>query len=280
MTYLQAYKRPYQRLRQTIAGTIVAFIVLVIVVQIFAPHFFSSIFTAIVRPFWRLEFSIENGLLKSPEVLLGENEELRRQLADIQVRLDTIHHIELENDELKNLFGRKSDISVSLSVSNSSTTPNQSESINNNQNYILSAVLKRPPFSPYDELVIDIGSDHDISTSSLVYFSGNVLIGRVVDVLKTTSRVKLFSSPGEKFEVLIGASNIPATAVGRGGGQYEAQVSRDTTVKEGDFVINSSLSNKPFGVVSAVLFDPTQPFETILFAPPVNMYQLRWVLIK
>ncbi len=276
MTYLQAYKRPYQRLRQTIMGIIVGVIVLGIVVQIFAPHFFPSLFTAIVRPFWRLEFSIESGLLKSPTALLNENEELLRQLAEAQVRLDTIGHIELENSELKSLLGRESDINSA----NGSTTVTLSGVLKNSNQYILAAVLKRPPFSPYDELIIDIGKDHEISSSSLVYATGNVLIGRVVDVLNTTAKVKLFSSFGEKFEVIIGSNHVPATAIGRGGGQYEAQVSRDTVVNEGDFVLNSSLNNRPFGIVGAVLFDPTQPFETILFAPPVNMYQLKWVLVK
>jgi cell shape-determining protein MreC len=255
---------------------------------LFTPHLFPSIFTAIARPFWRLEFSIESGALKSPETLLNENEALTSQLADAQVRLDTIGAIESENSELKALLGR--DTTVSATISNSSTSTLSTNSTNsktssksiqrNVETRILAAVLKRPPFSPYDELIIDIGNDYKLSTSSTVYADGGVLIGRVIDVLSTTAKVKLFSSPNEKYEVLVGISHTPATAIGRGGGQYETNVSRDTVVKEGDFVFNSSLSDKPFGIVSAVLLDPTLPFETILFAPPVNVYKLKWVLVK
>ncbi len=259
MTYLQVHKRPYQKMKQTIIWVIGVVVVLVIILQLFAPHFFPSLFTAIARPFWRTEFSIESGALKSPETLLSENEALNRQLADAQVRLDTIHAVELENNELKTLLGRDP---------------------KNQDIRILAAVLKHPPFSAYDELIIDIGHDYNLSTSSQIYASGDILIGHVVDVLNTTAKVKLFSSSNEKYEVLIGPNHTPATAIGRGGGQYEAQVSRETSVKEGDFVLNPSLNDKPFGIVSAVLQDPTQPFETVLFAPPVNIYQLRWVLVK
>lgn len=298
MTYLQAHKRPYQRLKQTVVWTSVVIVVLVIVMQLFAPHFFPSIFSAIARPFWRMEFSAESGALKSPENLLNENEALTRQLADTQVRLDTIGAIESENNELKTLLGRDpgtifdivsnvSSISTSTSIitapasSKSASSKNPSKFVQKNvETRILAAVLQRPPFSPYDELIIDIGHDYNLSTSSMVYVSGGILIGRVVDVLNTTAKVKLFSSPNEKYEVLVGTSHTPATAIGRGGGQYETNVSRDTVVKEGDFVLNSALNDKPFGIVSAVLLDPTLPFETILFAPPVNIYQLRWVLVK
>jgi len=89
----------------------------------------------------------------------------------------------------------------------------------------------------------------------------------------------LFSSPGEKYQVMIGSSHAPISAVGRGGGQYQAQISRDAHVSEGDIVNSPGLNDAPFGIVTAVLSDPAQPFQTVLFAPPVNVYQLRWVLV-
>ena len=79
---------------------------------------------------------------------------------------------------------------------------------------------------------------------------------------------------------MIGTERAAAVAVGRGGGQYEAQLSRDVKVVEGDVVVSPSLNDKAFGIVTGVLSDPTQPFETVLFAPPVNVYQLRWVLVN
>ena len=255
MTYLQANNRSNKRQKRI---TFVSGIVVLVIVGIFiwAPHFFPAVFNSIARPFWRMEFSLQSGSLRSPAQLLNENESLKQQLLDAQVRLQTIQATETENTELKALMGR------------ASTTPR-----------ILAAVLKRPPFSKYDEIIIDAGQDKGFSTTSTVYASGNVLIGKVSDISGETSKVTLFSSPGQKYDVLIGTGHAPATAIGRGGGQYEAQLSRDMKVVEGDIVTSPSLNDKSFGVVTGVLSDPAQPFETVLFAPPVNVYQLRWVLV-
>lgn len=57
-------------------------------------------------------------------------------------------------------------------------------------------------------------------------------------------------------------------------------MARDIPIKEGDFVEVPSLSDLPFAVVTSVISDPAQPFETIMFAPAVNVYQLRWVLVE
>lgn len=261
MTYLQTHRRPYQQQRRALVIIGGVIVVVVGVMHVTLPHLFPAFFTAIARPFWRTEFSIENGALNSPAKLLADNQSLLRQLDEARIRLDTIGAVESENRELKVLLGR------------GTTTPVRNPGI-------LAAVLMRPPLSAYDELIIDIGRDHALATSSLVYVPGDILVGRVVDVLGTTAKVTLFSSAGESYPVLIGQTHAAATAVGRGGGHYEAQVSRDTAVIEGDFVLNAGFSNKPFGIVSAVLLDPTQPFKTVLFAPPVNIYQLRWVVVK
>jgi cell shape-determining protein MreC len=145
--------------------------------------------------------------------------------------------------------------------------------------YILAAVLKHPPRAAYDELIIDAGLDAGFSVGNNVYAVGDLLIGRVFQVLGQTSKVRLFSSPGGTYPVMIGPDHAPATAIGRGGGQYAAELPRDIKVSEGDFVVVPSLNAKPFGVVTSISADPAEPFETILFAPPVNVYSLRWVLV-
>lgn len=245
----------------------------------FAPHAFPAFFTSIARPFWRVEFSIANGSLTSPEQLQMKNVELSNKIAQMEVDLRATDHIRAENNMFKVLLGRRA-TSQELMASSSTLTENDSEYVDPIfSGRILSAVLRRPPMTAYDQLIIDIGTDHGVSTSSLVYAPGNVLIGRIVDVLKNTSRVVLFSSPGESYDVFIGANDVAATAIGRGAGQYEAQVSLGSGVMEGDLVANPGLQENPFGVVTSVSSDPTQPFETIFFAPFVNIFQLRWVTV-
>ncbi len=173
-----------------------------------------------------------------------------------EVQLQSTRALQLENEELKSLLGR------------ASSTPKT-----------LAAILKRPPLVPHDEFIVDIGRDGGIVLGQKVYAPGDVLIGHVVDVMGHTSKVKLLSSPGERYEVLVGEARTPTTAHGRGGGQYLAEVPSDIVVKDGDIIISPALGDAVFGLVTAVVSDPTQPFETILFAPPINIYDLRWILI-
>ncbi|MES2216379.1 MAG: rod shape-determining protein MreC [Patescibacteria group bacterium] len=254
MTYLQP-RNPKSRLSGLLvtAGVI---LILVVGIQFFFPHFFPGFFTSLTQPFWRMEFSISSGSLNSPASLLSQNEELKRQLAAVDVRLQSAQSLEAENAELKAALGR------------ATSTPR-----------ILAAVLKRPPLAPYDELIIDIGKDYAVASGTAVYSPERIRIGTITDVLGQTSKVKLLSSPGEKYEVLIGANKEPATAVGRGGGHYEAKVPQESLISEGDVVINPSINEAPFGVVTAKVSDPAEPFTKVLFAPMVNIYKLRWVLV-
>jgi cell shape-determining protein MreC len=253
-------------------------VVIIIAVQLLVPHFLPSIFTTIARPFWRMEFSVGSGSLESPQTLLAENESLKTQLAALNVQQQSVQAVANDNSELLALLGRTDASAVSTSTAqDASSTP--ISYLKSLPGRILAAVLVRPPQAAYDELIIDIGADHGITLGSKVYAPGNILIGSTTDILGQTSKVKLFSSPGETYSVLIGSSRIPATAVGRGGGQYQAEVPQASKINQGDTVSDSSISDAPFGIVSAVLANPADPFETVLFAPSVNIYQLRWVLV-
>ena len=259
MTYLPRHNRSSDRRARVALWFAGAAVIIVLALFWLAPNFFPALFGSVARPFWRAEFSVASGSFVSTAALLAENESLKRQLTDQAVQTATAEAVRSENGDLKALMDRAS-----------TTLPQR----------ILAAVLIRPPVAPYDEFVIDVGADHHIASTSLVYAPGDVLIGRVADVLDQTSTVVLFSSPGQRYDVLVGPSHMPATAVGQGGGQYGAQLPQAAKVSRGDAVMAPTISSIPFGIVSAVIQDPAQPFETVLFAPPVNVYQLRWVTVS
>ncbi len=268
MTYLQTSRRPSQTRNRALIFLALCLVLICGLIYYVWPNFIPGTLTAFARPFWRFEFASKGGAFRSQIILMNEIEELKRQLSEAEVRLASISMLEAENLELKNLLGR--------SINNATSTK---ESFLKSDKK-LAAVLERPPFIAYDELIIDQGLDAGFAVGNKVYAPGNVLIGKIEAVFNKTSKVILFSSPQKQYQVLIGHSRVPATAFGRGGGQYEAQVTRDVKISEGDFVDAVSISDKPFGIVSAIISDPTQPFETVIFAPPVNIYELRWVLVE
>jgi len=185
------------------------------------------------------------------------NSALQRKVDELHVRLALTDAMALENAELKALMGRAS-----------------------TSEFVIAAVLKRPPLSIYDELIIDLGSEDGVTVGQTVYSVGQISLGRVVDVFDNTARVKLFSSPDETVDVFVGPFRSPATAKGRGGGQYKAELPRDIIVSEGDPVTIPAINDSVFGTVTAVLSSPTEPFQSIIFAPPVNIFEIRWVLLK
>ena len=258
MTYLRPNKSPWRGPARTIGFIAGVFVLFIILIQIFSPHTFSGMMTAFARPFWRANFAIQNGALRSPEQLLKENAGLQVEIDGLKqlVSSSSISSILSENEELRAMFHR------------ASSTP-----------YTLAAVLARPLFMPYDEIIIDLGTIDGISTTTRVYAPGNILIGRVREALSQTAKVELLTTPGGKYNVLIGASHIPATALGIGGGQYRAEVPHGTALQVGDMVSDSSANDGPLGTITSIVTDPADPFDTILFAPDVNVYQLRWVLV-
>jgi len=255
MTYLQPHNRK-RGVSKVFIG-IVIILVLSGALHLFSPHVLPSFFTSIAQPFWRLEFSVESGSLRSPQVLLIQNEELTRKLSEVDVRLTNTRALELENAELKAMLGRTA-----------STSP-----------MLLAAVLKRPPFSAYDELIVDVGQNFGVASGTPVYSPEHIRIGTITDVLSKTSKVTLLSSPGQKHEVLIGPYNEPAIAVGRGGGQYEARIPNEAPITEGDTVTDPLLDRAPFGIITAKISNPADPFGKVLFAPNISIYKLRWVLV-
>jgi len=217
----------------------------------------------VASPFWNLKtfiyyLVIDNvNLLLSKDSLIRENENLKLQIDKDKRDMILKDVLSAENDDLKIALNRK-DL---------------------NKKSILSIILVKPFLSPYDTLIIDVGNDQNISVGDKVVADGNTFIGYVSEVYNNTSKVVLYSSPGEKVNVLIGNSNIEKEAVGMGGGNFEVDVPREVDVKEGDSIIMPSISPNVFGVISKIEYQSADAFQKVLFNSPVNVSELKWVYV-
>ncbi|MFA5934875.1 MAG: rod shape-determining protein MreC [Candidatus Paceibacterota bacterium] len=199
---------------------------------------------------------LNNGLLlSSKKSLIKENEVLKEQISKGEKDRIIFDLVKKENEELKDILNRKS----------------------NKNNYVLGSVLIKPFLSPYDTLIIDVGSSDGIKIGSKVLADGNSFIGYVSEVYSNTSKVVLYSSYGEKIPVLIGQNNIEKEALGIGAGNFKVEMPRESDVKEGDTIIIPSVSSNIFGVVEKVQFKATDSFQNVLFKSPVNISELKWV---
>lgn len=221
-----------------------ACLAVLVLIHLISPTALPRLFTAFVRPLWAAD---QGGT---------SIEQLRNVLAEQESNPAKDSALQKENDDLKVLLGRAG-----------------------SPHLLLAAILKKPPFSAYDTLILDVGEDYHVKNGQKVYALGNIPIGEIAEVIGNTSKVRLYSSAGEKFAVSIGSSSIEATAIGKSGGYFEVSLPRDTKIAVGDTVVAPTLTHSFVGTVEAVASDPSEPFSKMLFRQPVNIYELRWVLV-
>lgn len=227
---------------------VMGIVIILAIFYIFLPKALPTFFTTIVKPFW----NIEQGFLHGETSI----DELKRVLNESEISSAQNNALIQENEALKSLLGR-SPASHSL----------------------LATILKRPPSSAYDAFILDVGNDAGVKKGDKVYALGNIPVGEIAEIIGNTSKVLLYSSSGEKFNILIGPSSLEATAVGKGGGYFESSLPRDTKIKVGDYALIPSVDNAFIGTVESITSDPSEPFSKILFRQPLNMYEMRWVLV-
>ncbi len=181
-------------------------------------------------------------------------------------KTDTVVSIELKNVMIDEL--RKENEYLKSALHRTATS-----------SLIMANILKKPPFSAYDIYIIDIGKVEGVGVGDKVYALGHVLLGEIAESNNYSSKIKLYSSFGEKYEVLIG-NNIQATAIGNGGGSFQVILPRDIKIREDDTVTIPNLSQSVFGIVRKVIADPAKTFATILFSQPVNIYEQKVVFVE
>jgi len=142
---------------------------------------------------------------------------------------------------------------------------------------VLGMVLKRPPYSPYDTFVIDLGNEK-ISTGQIVYIY-NVPVGEVVEVGDMTSIVQLFSSSDVSKKVMIGGI-VEAEAIGKGGGRFTSTISEDSGVEIGDVVTLSESNQYVLGVVESIEKDDTRTLTVVRFNFPFSLNTMRFVEVR
>ena len=258
MTYLKRSSRP-QKDKFAIVIAIVGLIV-VFSVSYFFPSFYPTIFFPVASVFWKSEsavvgfFSDMGSMVQSKYGLIKENQTLSAELAAESRSLLILDALKSENAGLKEAFNRIG-----------------------KDNYVLGTIMVRPPVSPYDTLVLDVGSNSGISVGDMVYADGDTLIGDISDVFAGESKVSLFSTPGRMTSVLVGTSTIAAQATGKGGGNFIFKLPAQTPLSVGAIITIPQLKKYVFGVVDRIEVDSTDSMQTVLFESPVNMSEISFV---
>ncbi len=195
------------------------------------------------------------GSLTSKNSIVSENQQLKDQLAEVQVAIDRDKLLVQENSDLKDLLGRHS-----------------------NNSTVLATVLSKPPMSLYDTAIVDVGSSDKVAVGDTVLALGYVPIGVVSSVNVHSSVVEFYSSSGQKINVNLG-KNIQTVAEARGNGNFLIKLPKGSLVAEGDPISAPSIGAEIFGHVENISSNENEPFIYLRFTLPVNISQLHFVQI-
>jgi len=204
------------------------------------------------------KFSNAGSFVYSKKSLLKENEDLKLQINELSNKILNYNSVVDENIQLKEILGRKDDTPIMT----------------------LSSILSKPNQSLYDTLIIDTGENKGVLVGQRVFVKGNIPIGRIDAVYSKSSKVILYSNPGEKNEVIISGKNIFMQAIGRGGGNFEMTLPRDFVLDLGTEIILPGIIPYILGTVETIISDPRDSYQKALLVSPVNIQEIKFVEIE
>jgi len=248
-------RHPYRRSLLILSGVFGAGVVIFFLLD--------SLILSLITPAWKADNIVSvkvrdfSGFFSSRSGLMTENARLRESVASLELRLASLSAELGGEGDLLALFGRTSE-----------------------EVGILAAVLTHPPQTPYDILVIDAGFKDGVALGQRVVLPEGSIIGEVTEVFAGLSKVRLYTSSGMKTNAVLERNNMAVILEGTGAGNFRIEVPRETVVEIGDRILSPDLSARLLGIVEDSAVEPTDFFKEVLARSPVNIFNLRFVLIK
>ncbi len=209
-------------------------------------------------------FSWGGESLISRSQLRSQNQQLKDESYILKAQLQKFIALQAENSRLRNLLG----------------TENKTF-----ERRLLAEIIQidSNPFSL--EFIINKGSLDDVYLGQTV-IGVNGIVGQIVDVFATTSRVLMITDSSHAIPVRVVRNNIRSIAVGAGqiNKLLLSNVTDTTDIKLGDTLISSGLGDKfpigyPVAIVTEVIHDPGKAYAIISAEPIAKLEQLSSVLL-
>ncbi|MES2213216.1 MAG: rod shape-determining protein MreC [Patescibacteria group bacterium] len=227
------------------------------------PNALRTVSYGIAKPIWRVRDVIQSstGSIKNffvfKNTLINRTIALEDELTTLKLKEADYDILLKENEELKNQLGR-------------TTTATR----------VMARVVSTPPRSPYDTLIIDIGSRDGVIKGNKVFLAGNIILGIVTDITPYTSVVSLFSTGNQKQSAVLERTGATYELVGKGGANLQVEVPRDADVLWGDTFVYPDLSPAIIGSVYYIDSTSQSSFKTIFIRIPGNVFENKWVFVE
>ena len=250
--------------RKKIIQNIIGFGLFFIITFVGFWYIFTGSLNIVAKPIWQAKRGVNSFFgnigfyFESKNFLNKENQRLESENIDLRLMMIDYEIVKEENFNLKKILNN---------------FPEKKE-------FVLANILTKPGYSPFDTTIIDAGEINGMKEGFVVYSEGNVPIGKIEKVYRSTSLVSLFSSPKQKTEGFIGTLNASVELIGRGGGNFETIVPVDLEIQKDSFVYMPGNPAVVLAIVGDVISDPQDPFKKVILKSPVNIQSLKWVLVR
>lgn len=258
--YRFANQEKKKNVSRTKIVVVAVFLVVIILLSVFVVR---PLLQSLSRgPMW-LARNVETGVtetlsLMTPKaLLLDKNKELEARIAAYDAQVIELQQLREENEQLKKQVGL----------------------VQHPAEVVTAQVLGKPNQSLVNSMVINGGKEEGIHEGQLVTTQGNLGIGIIAGVAAHTAVVELFGGPQFAGDVLLVTKGITVPATGKGGGNFEIHIPREVVVEDGDLLAFPENPAVAIGVVKSIIFDPRDPFQTVLARAPVNVQELRFVQV-
>lgn len=253
--------KPKSRINGLVFISILFFLVLFLV-SVFAPIKTTGAAHSFFKPFWFVKEKSVNmgqffsGFFSFKSSLIKENNAQKEELNNLRMLKVDYENLLKESSELKDQFG-----------------------INISNRKIISQILSKPPQSPFDTLVIDVGVEDGVALDDKVYISDTIIVGKIAEVTQKTSIVKLFSSGGEEIEVTSSRTGANFLIKGSGGANFSLEVPKETDIVWGDTFMYPGENSSNIATVYFVDTNSQSSFKTVNLRYPVNIFQSKRVFV-
>jgi len=189
-----------------------------------------------------------SAIIVRPLSAISENDALHRELESVSLDRAELERLRVENGSLKKILNLDENLHL-LSISG---------------NVIGEFAEGRDEY-----WVLDVGSGSGISEGDAVVSPSGILIGIIRTISKTTSTLRLISSPSESFAIHLMPSNIDAIAQGDNNGEYVVTlVPADAQINLGDVVLTAGRTGWiPAGLLVGMVVDvqhnEASPFQNV-----------------
>lgn len=233
----------------------------ILVLYLWGSSFLVDVSSFVIYPYLKMSGRIEQNFSDAFSFrrnILEENKKLKTENAVLKAESLRISNLQLENNKLRGLES------------------------SNSADLFSARVISKPNHLPYDEIIIDVGSDQvpAFRVGQLVFADKDVVLGQIESVASQYSKIKLYSTGGVKIPVVVGELAVPSIAEGLGAGNFSLTLPRGVTIKVGDQVKTSIVGDYILGYVAGVLKDSNDPFQKVIFRSPYNFFELERVMFR